>query len=153
MQWLMWVLLGVFGALLLAGIIRALLARFQQDEQTGEVSPDEDAPAVNIPAPRAPPEVLARELHYGEAVHAMLLLALRSLALRGGILAQHSTTSREFIDHAGLPPEPTAHLSTLVGAVEIWWFGGRELSRAEYDRCSAAWEALKPMLNRPAETA
>ena len=48
-----------------------------------------------------------------------------------------------------LPPEAAAQLSELVSAVELWWFGGRELSRAEYERCSAAWDALRPALVNP----
>ncbi len=104
---------------------------------------------IEVPEPRGMPHDLASDGHYGEAVHAMLLLALKRLAERGGAAARHSTTSREILDHETLDTDARERLEVLVANVEAWWFGGRELTRADYDRCAAAWTALRPQLDRP----
>ncbi|MEL6907611.1 MAG: DUF4129 domain-containing protein [Planctomycetota bacterium] len=101
---------------------------------------------LELPTPRLPPADLADEGNYGEAVHAMLLLALKQLADRGGLAARHSATSREILGDTPLDAAARQHLEVLVAGVEAWWFGGRELTRAEYDRCARAWASLRPAL-------
>ena len=129
--------------LLIGAIVRAIAPvgrRLAEVPAVAEPSP------VQIPAPRKPPQDFAAEGSYGEAVHAMLLLALRQLAERGGIAARDSATSREILADVDLGADGRSHLEDLIAGVERWWFGGRELTREQYERCAAAWAALQPLL-------
>ncbi|MEN0064556.1 MAG: DUF4129 domain-containing protein [Myxococcota bacterium] len=145
-QAVFWVLV-ILMVLVVIAVLAFALARAAIRRRDSPLAPIHEVAAASwVPQPERSPAEFASDGSYGEAVHAMLLLALGRLASRGGLAARHSATSREILDQVELEAPAREHLATLVSGVEAWWFGGQELSRDQYDRCVAAWAALQPQL-------
>jgi hypothetical protein len=87
------------------------------------------------------PEALAAQGRFAEAIHALLLRALRGLARALGGFAR-GLTSREILPRAPAGA-PRAALEELVGTVERHEFGAQPLSAADFERCRSA-AALLP---------
>ncbi len=125
----LWVLVGVVAALLVFWAVR---------EFKGYVRPVRTEEAVPVATPHAPPaeaelgdaEALAEEGRYDDAVHVLLLRALRSLETEGSPVS--SNTSREVIGAAALEHEAREAVTELVRAVELSLFGGRPAGEAGY---------------------
>jgi len=86
------------------------------------------------------PEQLAAEGRFAEAIHELLLRALRGLARSIGGLTR-GLTSREILPRAPVGA-PRAALQELVAAVELHEFGAHELTARDFERCRAAAAAL-----------
>src|SRR5262245_9333178 len=117
----------------------AVLLRYLPRRAAGTVEPPPPAVAPASPSrPRAldDPDVLARNGQFAEAIHALLLGALRELGRRAGsVAASPATTSREVLQSAVLAPETRAALRPLVTAVERVHFGWGQAGVEEYTSC------------------
>jgi len=130
--------------LVLAGAALALLAlwafRFWRARRR------KAAPAAVPPSPAGgearPPlagdaERLLAAGRYAEAVHALLLHALRQLADRFRVAIPPSRTSREILALLPLKAERREALAELVRTVERSLFGGAPVGREDYERSLA----------------
>jgi len=137
------VLLVVAGVLVVGWITRELLARRRgADPRTGpeaEVSPASpgERPLVFDDAAR-----LAGQGRYAEAVHALLLAAIRHFAERSRTAIQPSRTSRELVRLLPLGPEAREAFAELVRTVELSLFGGAEVGAEDYERNLARFQEL-----------
>jgi hypothetical protein len=78
---------------------------------------------------------LAAAGRYGEAVHALLLAAIRQLGARGRRAVQPHQTSRELARALPLAPDSRLAFQELVAAVERSLFGGAPIELEEYESC------------------
>lgn len=96
-----------------------------------------------LAVPREPHDVLAREGRYREAIHALLVAALRSTGWspegRG-----RGMTAREITRGYTRPTPPKQPLETLLGITERCWFGGREATEELYRDALTAYHAFVP---------
>lgn len=143
-------LLQVFGVvallLLLAWIVTAV-ASARRRRPPGPASSDETAPAPSMAAEAAgigagDPAALAAEGRWSEAVHALLLLAIRRVAERGRVALPPSRTSRELVRLLPLPPESREAFAGLVAAVERSLFGGVPAGPEEYQASLERFRAV-----------
>jgi hypothetical protein len=111
----------------------AVAPRKESDEAAGAAGPElsfEDAAR------------LAAEGRYAEAVHALLLAAIRHFAARTRTAIQPSRTSRELVRTLPLAPEAREAFGDLVRTVERSLFGGEPLGAEEYERNLERFRAL-----------
>jgi hypothetical protein len=83
-------------------------------------------------------DTLAAELHYEEAIHALLLSALTGILSTQPELDTPSLTSRKILADVVLDEEPRRELEILIQAVELCIFAKREASASMYERCVRA---------------
>ena len=110
-------------------------------------APEEDADAPVDEAPRRVPTFdeagkLAAEGRYAEAVHALLLTAIRHFAERSRVAVEPSRTSRELVRLLPLGPETRGAFAELVRMVELSLFGGAAVGREDYERSLARFQEL-----------
>jgi hypothetical protein len=137
------VLLVAAGLLLVGWIGREVLERRRRS--AAAPSSEEDAAAASAPALNLSFEDasrLAAEGRYAEAVHALLLAAIRYFAERTRTAVQPSRTSRELVRVLPLGPETREAFSELVRTVELSLFGGAEVGPEDYERSLARFQAL-----------
>jgi hypothetical protein len=144
------VVLIVIGAVLLVLIVLGM----QRHEATVESRRAPGAPVqsrldLGAPLPLADfdADALAAEGRFADAIHVLLLRALRDVARAGGEFAR-GITSREVVFRVD-DPAARAALAELVAAVERHEFGARALGAEDFSRCRAAWELVQGRL-RPA---
>jgi hypothetical protein len=126
---------------LLVAVFRAVRDRDRAPKEKAAVPAARD-PARPVPAVAFDDaDRLAREGRYAEAIHALLLRTLASLAERGTGLAD-SWTSREVVRDAPLAAEARTMLSGIVDAVEVSRFGFVVPDAAAYAECRARFERL-----------
>lgn len=89
---------------------------------------------------------LARQGHYGEAMHVLLLKSLAEIRTRLGISFAASLTSREIVRRVQLPLTGRGALSAIVQSVERTYYGGRPASREDYAGCREEFDMLKRSL-------
>ena len=138
------VLLVVVGLLIAGWLLRVITDRRRRAVPGGAPG---TAPAV---APASPiPELsledasrLAAEGRYAEAVHALLLAAIRHFAERSKNAVQPSRTSRELVRALPLTPEARGTVGELVRTVELSLFGGAPVGAEEYERSLDRFQAL-----------
>ena len=87
-------------------------------------------------------EELAAQGSYQEAVHMLLLGAIAHLSKTSHLNCRSSETSREVLRGYQAEPEQRRALQSLVLAVERSIFGGRPLSREEFDSCHVCLKTL-----------
>jgi hypothetical protein len=95
------------------------------------------APAAAGPEPEPAFEDasrLAAQGRYAEAVHALLLAAIRHFAERSRTAVQPSRTSRELVRLLPLGPETREAFTELVRTVELSFFGGAAVGPEEWER-------------------
>lgn len=100
--------------------------------------PEPDAPAGPLPDPAT----LAAAGRYGEAVHALLLAAVRHLERRLHPPPPPSRTGRELVALLPLPPDSRPAFAELVRQSERFTFGGAEIAREEFERSAALFRTL-----------
>ncbi len=137
------VLLVVAGVLVLSWITRELLARRRgADPRTGPEAEAPPAPAGERVLVFDDASRLAAEGRYAEAVHALLLAAIRHFAERSRTAIQPSRTSRELVRLLPLGPEAREAFAELVRTVELSLFGGADVGAEDYERNLARFQAL-----------
>ena len=85
-------------------------------------------------APPGDADRLAAQGRYGEAVHALLLLAIEQVARRSNQGLPPSCTSRELVRQLPLRESARAAFAELVAAVEVSLFGGLAAGATDYAR-------------------
>lgn len=139
---LLWAGLAVLVVLAVAWLARRLSAPPRDVEV-----PDEAAAApVEIPIESA--EKLAAAGRWAEAIHALLLETLSSLARAARIAP--SLTSREIVERVRLPASARDALSGLVLAVEVSRFGGAGAGEEDYRACLDRFHAFLDTYRRGA---
>jgi hypothetical protein len=133
----------VVGSILLLLLLLGITRRggLAAERRSAEVvAPEPMAQTAAPPEPVTDPERLAAEGRFADAVHSLLLRALRGLARSLGGIAR-GLTSREILPRA---PEGAARaaLQELVATVERHQFGAHELGADDFARCRAAAGAL-----------
>lgn len=137
------VLLVVAGVLVVGWITRELLARRRGGDP--RTAPDAEAsPASTVEKALVFDDAarLAAEGRYAEAVHALLLAAIRHFAERSRTAIQPSRTSRELVRLLPLGPEAREAFAELVRTVELSLFGGAAVGPEDYERNLARFQAL-----------
>lgn len=129
--------------LILGWLSRELIHR---GRQTPEESPGAEEPAAPDAAEREPAfedaALLAADGRYAEAIHALLLAAIRHFAERARVAVQPSRTSRELVRLLPLGAEAREAFTELVRTVELSLFGGVAVGRDEYERSLSRFRAL-----------
>jgi hypothetical protein len=137
------ILLVVVGVLIVGWITRELLARRRgADPRTRPDAEASPASAVEKPLVFDDASRLAAEGRYAEAVHALLLAAIRHFAERSRTAIQPSRTSRELVRLLPLGPEAREAFAELVRTVELSLFGGAAVGPEDYERNLARFQAL-----------
>jgi len=94
-----------------------------------------DAAAATAPLPDH--EVLARKGEFTDAIHAILMLVLRTIG-RAHAGMRPAWTSREILRQVTLAEQPQRALTSLVRLVEVTRFGGAAAGEEEY-RHALGW--------------
>lgn len=137
------VLFVVVALLILGWILREVVDR--RRKSVAEVGPEAAtaaaaAPVLNLAFDDA--SRLAAEGRFAEAVHALLLAAIRHFAERSRTAIQPSRTSRELVRTLPLGPDAREAFSELVRTVELSLFGGAAVEAEDYARNLARFQAL-----------
>ena len=85
---------------------------------------------------------LASEGRYGEAVHAMFLLAVTHLAESKCLVIADDMTAREAQRALTAPEAIRGAFGDVMAAVEVSLFGGKELDRSAYETARAAYDTI-----------
>jgi hypothetical protein len=138
------VLLAVAVTLFVVWLARQVIGRSRRAPAARDGGREGAAPAE---APEWEPSFddagrLAAAGRYAEAVHALLLAAIRRFAERSRTPIQPSRTSRELIRLLPLGGEAREAFAELVATVELSLFGGQPVGREEYERNLARFRAL-----------
>ena len=134
------VLIVVVVLLLVGWLGQAFLGR-RREAPAAEVAAEEGAVRRREPAFDEATR-LAAEGRYAEAVHALLLAAIRHFAERSRVSIQPSRTSRELVRLLPLGAEAREAFSDLVRTVELSLFGGAPVGQEEYERSLARFRDL-----------
>jgi Domain of unknown function (DUF4129) len=108
--------------------------------EEGEAAPGRDAALDDASR-------LAAQGRYGEAIHVLLLVAIRRLAERSRTTLPPSRTSRELVRLLPLGAESRESFAELVRSVELSLFGGVAAGPEDYERSLARFHSL---VRRPA---
>jgi uncharacterized protein DUF4129 len=136
------VLVVIAVLLVLFWLSRELISRSRAPRE----GPGAEEPAETETAEREPAfedaARLAAEGRHAEAIHALLLAAIRHFAAHSRVAVQPSRTSRELVRLLPLGPEPRQAFTELVRTVELSLFGGVAVGREEYERSLSRFRAL-----------
>ncbi len=137
------VLLGVVVLLLVGWLLLSFLGR-RRDSLEAEAAPETgDDTEVREREPAFDEATrLAAQGRYAEAVHALLLAAIRHFAERARVPIQPSRTSRELVRLLPLGAEARTAFSDLVRTVELSLFGGAPVGQEEYERSLSRFREL-----------
>jgi len=139
------VLLVVVGGLIVSWIAREAIARTRRRRAPSapvELVTVEAAAPARLPASFDDASRLAGQGRYAEAVHALLLAAIRHFAARAKTPVQPSRTSRELVRLLALAPDAREAFAELVRTVELSLFGGGEVGAEDYERSRARFQEL-----------
>jgi hypothetical protein len=141
------VLLGLVAALIVFWITRSILA-YLRDRQPAHETDEPDAAAEEdralvVAAPPDAAELLARHGRFTEAIHALFLKCLALLTENLGYRPGPSATGREVVRKAPLADPVRAPLGSLLQAVEVAVFGGREATESDYQACVGHYAAFR----------
>jgi uncharacterized protein DUF4129 len=89
---------------------------------------------------------LARQGHYGEAMHVLLLKSLNEIRRQLGISFAVSLTSREILRRVQLTDIGRQSLTAIIRSVEQTYFGSRQAGQDDYADCRGNFETLRHSL-------
>lgn len=89
---------------------------------------------------------LARQGHYGQAMHLLLLKGLDEIRRQLGTKFAVSLTSREILRRVQLSNIGHQSLTAIIRSVERTYFGGEEAGQIDYSDCRINFETLKHSL-------
>ena len=116
--------------------------RGRPEDESQPVSEEESRRKAPADALLADASRLAAQGLYGEAIHVLLLVAMRQLAERSRVTLQESRTSREVARLLPLGPEARPAFAELVRSVELSLFGGLPAGPEDYERSLARFRQL-----------
>jgi hypothetical protein len=89
---------------------------------------------------------LARQGHYREAMHLLLLKSLTEIRRQLGTSFAISLTSREILRRVQLSDIARQSLSAIIRSVERTYFGGGDAGQRDYSDCRTNFETFKRSL-------
>jgi hypothetical protein len=117
-----------------------------------EAAPPSVAQSNRMDEAQVEADDLARQGHYGEAMHVLLLKSLNELRRQLGISFAVSLTSREILRRVQLPDIGRQSLTAIIRSVERTYFGGEDAGQNDYSNCRSNFETLKHSLATVAAT-
>jgi hypothetical protein len=142
-NWLLWAVCGVLVALVLFGVVRALIDWRRRPRPAAAAAPAAAATVGTAPA-LEDFEQLAAAGRFAEAVHAMLLQAFVLLAEQRGRPWPRAETGREILAAVGGFGIADGGLRGVFATVEGSHFGGRGVSATDFADCRqqfTSWRA------------
>jgi alkanesulfonate monooxygenase SsuD/methylene tetrahydromethanopterin reductase-like flavin-dependent oxidoreductase (luciferase family) len=110
--------------------------------------PPDTGVAVRMEIASAEADDLASAGSFAEAIHVLLLRSVSEMRLRLNSPIAESLTSREILRDTDLSPEMRGAFATIVGSVEISYFGSHRPGKDEYAECRRSFDALTELLRR-----
>jgi hypothetical protein len=108
--------------------------------------PASAAQSSRLDAAQVEADDLARQGHFGEAMHVLLLKSLDELRRQLKISFAVSLTSREILRRVQLSEVGRRALADIILAVEQVYFGGRAVGASDYSDCRNKFDVLKHSL-------
>ncbi len=143
---LMWMLIAAGSVLVVIFVVNELASLRRRSRDGAQWAEDAIAKAERHaaePGSRTSLEAadrLARNGQYAEALHMLLLDCIAQLRrLRFESLIAPSMTSRELASRLSLPEPSARALSSMVSAVELSHFGGRQPEEQDYANCRESY--------------
>ena len=124
---------------------RARRLKFARDEKQLDTYA-----AARMETASAEADDLADAGSFGEAIHVLLLRSVSEMRRRLNSPIAESLTSREILRNADLSPEMRGAFDTIVGSVEISYFGSHQPGEDEYAECRRNFDALTELLRQGA---
>jgi hypothetical protein len=146
-SWLLWggVILGV---VVIGWSLRDTLPGIGRSRKI--IAPDEvpppPAPSIQMEEAQLEADDLARQGHYREAMHLLLLKSLNEIRRQLGTSFAISLTSREILRRLQLPDTGRQSLTAIIRSVERTYFGSEDASQSAYSDCRSNFEVLKHSL-------
>jgi hypothetical protein len=141
------VLLGVVVLLIVAWVFQVIVRRPAVAASGSAAAPEAPAAAPERELIYDDAARLAAEGRYAEAVHALLIAAIRHFAERSRTAVQPSRTSRELVTLLPLGPDARSAFADLVRTVELSLFGGAPVGAEDYEK---NLERFRALTRRPA---
>lgn len=143
-RWFLIAVIAAVAALCITWIVRSFWNRRGSRESfQAEESPEQVGPR---PTQLADAETLAASGEFAEAVHTLLLSALESLRHVAPRSIADAYTSREIFGQTTLvellPESARRALGELIGAVELFHFGGVPARESDFQRCLEQFQIL-----------
>ena len=108
--------------------------------------PPSPAPSNPLEEAQIEADDLARQGHYGEAMHLLLLKSLNEIRRQLGVSFAVSLTSREILRRLRLSEIGRQALAAIIRSVERTYFGGADAGESDYADCRGNFETLKHSL-------
>jgi hypothetical protein len=137
----------VLGVLVVGWSLRdslPVLSRSRKIAARDEVA--SSAPAGRLEEAQVEADDLARDGHYGEAMHLLLFKSLNEIRRQRGVSFAVSLTSREILRRIQLSDPGRNSLGAIIVSVERTYFGGRPAGQADYSDCRSNFDILKHSL-------
>jgi hypothetical protein len=80
---------------------------------------------------------------YTEAIRFLFLSLVYRFDESGRVLFPHSYTNREYLSLFDGRAETRSRLQVFVDALDDFWYGERPISRQQYERCQALFDAMR----------
>jgi|GEM_PF-2672731 len=125
----------------------AILAQFRRQQKQQEQKPVTQV--INIERVKGrldDAKALAAQGRYEEAVHLLLLHTIEDVKRQKKDHIPTSWTAREVLKKSALPTQAVTAMQSIVGVVELSFFGGHVIGRAGYERCISEYESFIAML-------
>lgn len=111
-----------------------------------EPMPPSFTPSTRMEEAQLEADDLARQGHYREAMHLLLLKSLTEIRRQLGTSFAVSLTSREILRRVQLSDIGRRSLSAIIRSVERTYFGGEDAGQSDYSDCRTNFETFKHWL-------
>lgn len=125
----------------------AILAAFRRREKPVEQKIEPHAIDIERVKDRLDDaKALAAQGRYEEAVHLLLLHTIEDVKRQKKDHIPTCWTAREILKKSALPSKAVAAMQSIVGVVELSFFGGHAIGQAGYERCISDYESFIALL-------
>jgi hypothetical protein len=146
LQWVFWIGLGLIALLILAFIVRELLALrwpgLKRKKKQATPEPDWRPTPQQARALLEEADALAAQGRYAEAVHLLLFRSIEEIQGRRPHLLRPALTTRDIAGLEGLPAQARDAFGGIAQMVEHSFFGGRQVDAEGFGLCRRAYEAF-----------
>jgi hypothetical protein len=138
----------ILGVIVVAWFLRDSLPIISRSRKitAPETAPPSLLQSSRMEEARLEADDLARQGHYSEAMHLLLLNSLSEIRRQLGVSFAVSLTSREILRRTQLPDIGRQSLSAIIRSVERTYFGGDDADQGDYADCRGNFENLKQSL-------
>jgi hypothetical protein len=145
-----WLLLGcvILGVIVIGWSLRDSLPGISRSRKiiAPEQAPPSLPPSPGLEEAQLEADDLARQGHYREAMHLLLLKGLNEIRRQLGTSFAISLTSREILRRLQLPDAGRQSLTAIIRSVELTYFGDEDAGQSDYSDCRSNFETLKHSL-------